>query len=403
MITKTGFIKRTILFALVIFLAIPVGTAFSKAPYKIGYVNSHSGFLAHMGSAHRDGFLLCVEEINQSGGINGHKLDVVVYDDESDVTKGVLAFKRLLSSDKVMMVVGNNHSGIGIQCSALAEKNKLPYIMVGASRWGVVKPGKWKPPAQPTAVYDYVVKFWLDETAQLPALYNYAKKLGAKKIAWMHPGYPFGRSGHKYLMASHKAAGFDLVAAEEYGPRDSDMTVQLTKIKSKDFDILIIYGAEPAGALAYKQAREMGIKKPILSSISLGTRSLLDTMGQHMVGLILPMFVTEAPGLIADKNKAMVPLIEKMDKGIRAKHGHRGDWLNGEGYDSALLMADALRRANPDPANLKEAKIKIQKALVTTKDFVGTLAMGDLTSIHEMPLPLIMLQIVEGKKYQPAK
>ena len=70
-------------------------TALSQSSYKVGYTNSHSGFMAFMGTAWRDGFLLEVEEINAAGGINGHKLDVVVYDDESDVAKGVLAFKKL--------------------------------------------------------------------------------------------------------------------------------------------------------------------------------------------------------------------------------------------------------------------------------------------------------------------
>jgi branched-chain amino acid transport system substrate-binding protein len=376
MTKKKGFAHALVIFSLFLFIIFPATVSAADGAYKIGYINSHSGFLAHMGSANRDGFLLAVEELNAAGGVNGHKLDVVVYDDESDVTKGVIAFKKLIESDKVLMVVGNNHSGIGIQAASIADKAKVPYIFVGASRWGVIKPGKWVPPADPTEMIDYAVKFWLDETAQIPQLLNYVKKLGKKNFAWMHPGYPFGRTGHSLMMAIYKATGLELVAAEEYGPKDSDMTAQLSKIKAKNPEALIIYGAEPAGALSFKQAREMGMTIPILGSTSLGTRALLDSMGQYMVGLILPLFVTEVPDLAGAANQDMVPLIKKLDQKIMAKHGHRADWLNGEGYDAGLWMADALKTSNPDPANLDQAREKIQKALVTTKGFVGTAAKG---------------------------
>ena len=100
MMNRKEFFNKVLLFSLVVFLAIPAGSAISGAPFKIGYTNAFSGFLAFMGTAGRDGFLLRVDEINAAGGINGHKLDVIVYDDESDVTKGVLAFKKLIASFK---------------------------------------------------------------------------------------------------------------------------------------------------------------------------------------------------------------------------------------------------------------------------------------------------------------
>ena len=393
MMSRREFSIKLSLFSLVVFLAIPVGSAISGAPFKIGYSNSFSGFLAFMGSAGRDGFLLRVDEINAAGGINGHKLEVIVYDDESDVTKGALTFEKLIDSDNVHMVVGNNHSGIGIQNAALAEKNKIPYIMLGSSRWGVAKPGKWNMPADPEEIYDYVAKFWIDETAQIPIFYNYMKRLDVKTFGWMHAGYAIGRSAAKFMKLTYKAAGLELLGAEEFGMRDTDMVPQLTKILANKPDALIIYGGGQAGVLSYKQAREMGFKGPVLADLGQASRALLDNMGQHMAGLIVPIVLPEAPHLATGKYEAMAPIIERLDKGIRTKHGHRADWFNAQGYDAALWVEYAIKNSGTDPGNLKEARIKLRDVMVTVKGFVGALTMGDLNKFHEMPLSFIAGQV----------
>jgi len=97
--------------------------------------------------------------------------------------------------------------------------------------------------------------------------------------------------------------------------------------------------------------------------------------------------------LATGKYEAMAPIIEQLDKGIRTKHGHRADWFNAQGYDAALWVEYAIKRSGADPGNLKEARIEIQKAMVTVKDFVGSLAMGDLNKFHEMPLAFIAGQV----------
>jgi branched-chain amino acid transport system substrate-binding protein len=95
-------------------------------------------------------------------------------------------------------------------------------------------------------------------------MYAFAKKrLGVKKFAWVNSSTAFGMNCKEIMQATYKLAGLELSAMEEYGTNDSDMTSQLTRIKSKDFDAIIIYSSDPAGALVYKQAREMGITKSI--------------------------------------------------------------------------------------------------------------------------------------------
>jgi branched-chain amino acid transport system substrate-binding protein len=204
------------------------------------------------------------------------------------------------------------------------------------------------------------------------------------------------------MEATYKLAGLELSAAEEYGPNDSVMTSQLTRIKASDFDAIIIYSAEPAGALVYKQAREMGITKPIIADSPIIATSILKTLGQYLVGLYVCIQITDVPDLsiLPQRLKPMAPVIEKVRKGIMEKYGHRADCWNAYGYDAAMLTANALRRAAPDPTKLEEARAKIRQALVSSKGFVGAVCMGDITPTHELRMPEMMIRLGKGKKFE---
>ena len=381
------------------------GTAFSQSSYKVGYVNSHSGFLAFMGNAWKEGFLLGLDHINGTGGINGRKVDVVTYDDESDISKAVLAFKKLIDTDKVLMIVGGNFSGIGIACAPIAEKAKVPYLCLASSRWAIAKPGKWKLPGDPTEVFDYVIKPRVDAQPHLEAIYNFMKKKGCKKFAWMSASTAFGRGAKEIMEATYKPAGLELTAVEEYGASDSDMTSQITRIKGKDFDALIIYAAETAGALAYKQAREMGIKEPILADAPLISTPILNSLGQYLGGIYVCVHIPDVPDLGAlPKNlQPMAAVVRTVRKGIMDKYKHPGDWINAHGYDGAMLMANVLRTAEPDPAKLDDARSKVRQAMVSVKGFVGAFYMGDVTPTHEIQVPVVMIKVGKDQKFEMAE
>jgi len=215
----------------------------------------------------------------------------------------------------------------------------------------------------------------------------------------------FGRGAKEIMEATYQSAGLELSAAEEYGPNDSDMTSQLTRIMGRDFDAILIYSAGTAGALIYKQARELGIKKPILGDAAMASTSILNTLGQYLGGL----YVTVHPADIADlsllpKNvEPMAHVIGIVRKGIMARYKHPADWINAHGYDGALLTADVLRRAAPDPARLEEAREKIRQALASVKDFVGSYCMGSMTATHEISVPVVIIKVGRDQQFEMAE
>jgi branched-chain amino acid transport system substrate-binding protein len=396
--------KRLALF-IGIFLAvfalstIPIMTGAAKAasaPYKLGLVTSITGFMSPMGTGARDVGKLVVDRINSQGGINGHPLELIIYDDGSDPSKGVMAYKKLIGEDKVLGIMGPVSTGIALACAPIAEKAGVPVFAQNSSSWSVaLKP--WNLPNPPTNIRHWVFKAGIDPIFQYQGIYRILKEHGATKIAHMNVNNAMGKAMRGALAASHKRAGLEVVIWEEYGRQDTDLTVPLTKIKGTDFDAIVISGAEMAGAIAYKQAREMGITKPIVGMAPLAMTQIVQVLGKSLDGLMVGTF---AIGLGEDlpADDPQRPAVVELTKLVREKTGKkRADTGHAAGWDGVYLYVDALKRANPDLSDLKKARSQVRDAFATIKGFVGTQSAGDMTKWHELPVPYIPVKLKDGK------
>jgi hypothetical protein len=167
---------------------------------------------------------MVAEKINKAGGINGKKLELIVYDTEGDATKANLAVKKLMTQDKVCAVIGPSLSGTSMAVVPLAAQYKTPLISVAAS-YKITWDDKANKPRQ------WVFKTPQTDTMAVEAIYTHLKKRGINKIAIMSVTSGFGKSGHGELVRLAPQYGIKIVADESYGPKDTDMTAQLTKIK----------------------------------------------------------------------------------------------------------------------------------------------------------------------------
>jgi branched-chain amino acid transport system substrate-binding protein len=364
-------------------------------PYKIGWIISITGPMAPMGIANRDAVLLALDKINKAGGVNGHPLELIIYDDESDPSKGVMAIKKLIEVDKVLVIGGTQSTGVAIPCAVIAEEAEVPMFPVNSSSWSVVmKP--WNIPEPPTHIRRWVFKLGMDSEHLFSYIYDIWRQLGIKKVAWINAGNAMGRAFKAWAEVTDKREGFQVVIWEEYGPADTDMTAQLTRIKATDFELLHIGGAELAGGLVYKQAREMGIKVPITGTPPLAMRGVVDPLGKKIEGLILAAFKVDV-GEALPLNDPQRAAVMELTKLITAKTGKAPDTAHACGWDLIMILADSLRRTSPDPSNLKQARAKVRDALETLKGFVGAQAMGDMLPRHEIPVPEVICVIKDGK------
>ncbi len=371
-------------------------TEAASAPYKLGLVTSVTGFMSPMGSGARDVGKLVVDRINSQGGINGHPLELIIYDDGSDPSKGVMAYKKLIGEDKVLGIMGPVSTGIAMACVPIAEKAGVPVFSLNSSSWVVaLKP--WNLPNPPTKIRHWIFKAGIDPIFLYQGMYRILKEHGATKIAHMNVNNAMGKAMRGALAASHKRAGLEVVIWEEYGRQDTDLTVPLTKMKATDFDAIVISGAEMAGAIGYKQAREMGITKPIVGMAPLAMTQIVQALGTSLDGLMVGTFPVSIGEALPADDPQRKPVME-LTKLVREKtNKKRADTGHAAGWDGVYLFADALKRANPDLSDLKKARTQVRDAFATIKGFVGTQSVGDMTKWHEIPAPYIPVKLKDGK------
>ena len=214
---KKSFIK------LVATAAIAVGTslsAFAADPIKIGSVLSVTGPAAFLGDPELKTLQLYIEKINKEGGVLGRQLQLVHYDDGSDASKANGFAKRLIDDDKVDIIVGGTTTGSTMSMAPLVEKAEMPFISL-AGAVVIVEP----------------VKKWIFKTPHTDRMaaekvFEDMKKRNLTTVALLSETSGFGASGKKETEAMAAKMGIALVANETYGPKDTDMTPQLTKIKN---------------------------------------------------------------------------------------------------------------------------------------------------------------------------
>src|SRR6201992_795521 len=101
------------------------GAYAADEPYKIGMLNSMSGYAANMGLGGRDGLMVAIDEINKRGGVHGRMIKVIQLNDESDAAKGVPLAVNLIEGEKVLAVVGPVRSDIGEAIAPMIEQSRL--------------------------------------------------------------------------------------------------------------------------------------------------------------------------------------------------------------------------------------------------------------------------------------
>ncbi len=353
--------KRLWFGCLITFLALSwvlPSLALAAEPYKLGAVFSVTGNGSMLGDPEKKTVEMLVDKINAGGGINGVPLKVIIYDDESDATKCTLAVKRLITEDKVLAVMGPSLSGLSMAVVPLAESNQTPLVSCAAS-YKIVWDEKANKP------YHWVFKTPQSDSLAVEAIYAHMKKKGIHKIAILTATDGFGQSGRQELVriAGLKDSGIEIIADEKYGPKDTDLTAQLTKIKGLNPQAIVNWSIGPVQVVALRNAKDLGIKVPFYQSHGFGNRNNIKLAVGAAEGVYVPLGACNIDDILPANNpqKAVTTEYAKMYK---AKYNEPLSSFGGHAWDALYLLVNALKTAGPD-------KAKIRDALENTKGFVG--------------------------------
>lgn len=329
---------------LTISLLLVFSCAKEKEPYKVGAVFSVTGRASLLGEPEKKTAEMIAEAINNVGGINGHRLALVLYDDESDETKCVLAVKRLINKDKVPVIIGPSLNDNTLAVVKIANDEKVPLLSCAASNKIVT----------PVAERKWIFKVPQSDTHAVEKIYDHLLKSGIKKIAIISVSTEFGASGREELLRIAPQVGINIVADERYGPKDTDITAQLTRIRGTDAQAIVNWSKGPTQVLAVKNWRDLGMTNLLLyQSHRFGSRKNIELAGGAAEGVFCPLSRVNIPNLVsADHPQKQIIYI--YNQAYKNKYNEPVSSFGGHAWDALNLVIDAMKAVGPDSAKIRD-------------------------------------------------
>jgi branched-chain amino acid transport system substrate-binding protein len=355
------------------------GAVQAAEPIKLGSVLSVTGPAAFLGDPELKTMQLYVDKINKEGGVLGRPIQLVHYDDGSDATKANSFAKRLIDDDKVDLIVGGTTTGATMSMVPLVEKAGLPFISL-AGAVVIVEP----------------VKKWVFKTPHTDRMaaekvFEDMKKRGFTKVGLLSETSGFGASGKKETEGAAGRFGITLVANETYGPKDTDMSPQLTKIKNTpEIQAVLVFGLGQGPALVTKNYKQLGISLPLYHAHGVASEEFIKLSGPAAEGIRLPA----AALLVADKLDAkdpQKPVALGYTKAYQEAYKADVSTFGGHAFDGLMIAVDAIKRAGGTD------KAKVRDAIEATKGYVGTGGKVTMSPTDHMGLDLSAFRLLEIK------
>ncbi|MBI4775940.1 MAG: ABC transporter substrate-binding protein [Deltaproteobacteria bacterium] len=357
--------KRFLMVVLILGMILTLGSPVrAEEPIKLGVFFALSGPAAFIGTPTKLVAEMVVSEINKAGGINGRPLELVIGDTESDPTKTVMVAKRFIEKDKVAAIIGPTRTDTGMAVKKLIEEAKIPTFMtVGGDP--VIMSGMH-------GGKDFGTAHWIFKSPQRSSIavskvYEYLKAKGVKKIALFTASDGFGKDGKRWLDKFAKDYGLEIVIDESFNPSDTDMSVQLTKIRGTDAEVIICWTIGPAGAIVAKNVKQLGVALPLFQCHGLPGPDYVELAGPASEGNLMPSTKLMAPDQLADtdpQKKVIQEFVRLYNDVYNLDEQFPINTHSGYAWDAIYIVADAMKKVGTDPDKLRDA---IEK----TDGFVG--------------------------------
>ncbi len=359
-----------------------------KEPIKIGAFFALSGPAAPIGTPTKLVAEMVVDQINKSGGINGRPIELVMGDTESDPAKAATIAKKFIFSDKVAAIIGPTTTGSGMQVKKIVEEAGIPTFMtVGGDP--VIEGGKFGP-------FNYVFKSPQRSSTAVAKLYGYLKEKKLTKVALLTASDPFGKDGAVWLKKLGPDFGISFVAEESFGPKDTDMTPQLTKIKNAKPEAIVVWTIGPAGAIVAKNKAQLGIATPLFQCHGQPGPEYIQLAGKAAEGDRMPATKLMAADQLPD-NDPQKPVIQKFIHLYKDVYHYDKQFPinthSGYAWDAIYIVTNAMKKAGTDPKKLRDA-------IEQTKGYVGVSGIYNITPEDHNGLgvdSMVMVQVKNGK------
>ncbi len=339
----------------------------------IGEYASLSGREATFGQSSHRGTLLAISEINATGGVLGKQINFIFEDNRSTPGESATIVKKLITRDHVVAVLGEVASGRSLEAGRICQANKIPMISPSSTNPKVTETG------------DYIFRVCFTDPFQGKLLAEFVQRsLKAQKVAVfsdVSAAYSVGLA--QYFKEPFVANGGTIASEQKYTGGDKDFKAQLTAIKAANPDAIFVPGYYTEAGLIVLQARQLGITVPLFGGDGWEAPELLQIAGKALEGTF---YSTHFSAENQD------PKVQKFVQGYRAKNnGETPDAMAALGYDSAMVLADAIKRAGTTES------AKLRDAIAATKDYEGLTGKTTLDAHRNATKSAVIITVKDGK------
>src|SRR6266849_3944194 len=312
----------------------------------IGEYGSLTGAQATFGQSTHNAIMMAIDEINAAGGVNGRKIKVLTEDDQSKSEEASTAVTKLISQNGVLAMLGEVASSNSIAGADVCQSNKVPMITPSSTNPQVTKKG------------DYIFRVCFTDDYQGENIARYAAtQLHIKRAAILTDvknDYSTGLT--TTIERVFTSLGGQIVAKQSYSNGDSDFRSQLTAVRTQNPEAIFVPGYYGDVAQIAIQARDLGMKQPLLGGDGWESPKLVEIGGRALDG---SMYTNHY--FYADPN----PVVRNFVQRYKDRYGAIPDGMAALGYDAARVLADAIKRAKKlDGPSLRDA-------IAETKNFDG--------------------------------
>jgi branched-chain amino acid transport system substrate-binding protein len=296
-------------------------------PLKICAVDDRSGAAADTGIESLNAMKMVFDPINEKGGINGKKIELVVYDGKTDPQLTATFATRCAEDDKALMIIGGSPTAPAVAMVPVAEQFKIPYYILSASS---VKMADAK----------YHFRFGPDGSQDGLAVADTFAEIGFKKVGIINNSTPFGAETARATMKSLEAKGVKVVTQQTYDMAATDVAPQVINLRQAEPDVILVFPYPADGARVARTIRQLGLKQPIVMPRVGIMAAFLKLAGEAADGILVPTSVDmsrpDVAKLYSDYNAKFKPIAPSPSP--------------AQGFDAATVAVKVLS----DPAVQKE-------------------------------------------------
>ncbi|HVX99301.1 MAG TPA: ABC transporter substrate-binding protein [Pseudorhodoplanes sp.] len=346
---------------------------------KIGSVLSVTGPASFLGDPEKKTLEMYLRDINAAGGINGKKVELIIYDDATDANKARTFATRLVEEDKVDAVIAGSATGLALAVRSVFEDAQIPYISLAGAAEIVVPIRKW------------VFKMPHVESQSCGKIFEDLKKRNISSIAIISGTDGWGKAMRAECVALAPKVGITVVKDEIYGANDSDMTPQLTTIKNTpNVQAVINCGFGQGPAIVTRNYRQVGLSVPFYQSHGVSSKSFIDLAGPAANGIRLPAAALLVAEQLPDNDPLKKVAVEYKSK-FEKETGQPVSTFGGHARDALFMLVEAIKRAG------SVDKSKVRDEIEKTRNFVGTGGIINMSPTDHLGLDLNSLRMIEIK------